>query len=163
MKKGVKEIGTGVVREKRKDVGPGKPPADKQFSKENQPDPALKKAGHQRKRMIKDVINALLDGKYKFADDSQIKKQLIAAYGLEVLDKSAFEIMTLQQVQKAILKGDTQAFSALLDRVDGRPVQAIAPTDPDGNELENVPINLTFPKGMKFILPSNTEGDESQT
>jgi len=153
---------TGEIREKRTDVGKNRPPKDKQFSSTNQPDPEKQKATKAKKRVIKETIRALLETQYKFAPDSQLKKQMVAAFGADVLKKPILEVMALQQVQKAILKGDTQAFTALLDRVDGRPVQAIAETDPDGNELEGVPIKLTFPKGMKFELPSNTEGDDTQ-
>lgn len=158
-----KALQTGTIREKRTDVGPKKPPKDKQFSKENQPTGKQKSDGHKKRQAIKEMIRMMFENKYKFSDDSQLKKQMITAFGPEVADKTILEIMTLQQVQKAILKGDTQAFIALLDRVDGRPVQAIAETDADGNELDGVPINLTFPKGMKFNLPSNLDGDDKQT
>ena len=68
--------------------------------------------------------------------------------------------MILQQMQKSILKADSQSFMALLDRVEGRPVQAIAQTDSDGDDLDSVPVVLNFPKGINFSLPGNTEGEE---
>lgn len=151
---------TGKIREKRSDVGPKKPPIDKRFSSTNQPDPAKQKATKAKKKVFRELIREMLNGKYKFADDSQIKKQLVTAFGPEILNKTTGEIMILQQMQKSILKADSQSFMALLDRVEGRPVQAIAQTDSDGDDLDSVPVVLNFPKGINFSLPGNTEGEE---
>lgn len=156
---------SGSNREDLYEVGKNKPPKDKQFSSENQPAPGVLKAAHAKKRFSREVIKTMLDGKYDFAPDSQTKQQLIKAFGPDVVNLTVGEIMTLQQMQKSILKADTQAFATIIDQALGKQVQAVQNVDGDGNDQR--PIYLVAPKGMKFELPSNTEGtgdeDEGET
>lgn len=153
----VKVVGSGKSREDLYEVGKNKPPKATQFSATNQPDPEKQKETWKKKRFTRDLIKEMLQMKYKFTADSQVKQQLVNAYGEEVLDLSIGQIMTLQQMQKAILKGDTQAYSIVIDQALGKQVQAVQNVDADGNDTR--PIMLSIPKGMKFDLPSNIEGD----
>ena len=148
---------SGMHREDLYEVGPGKPPKEHQFSSTNQPAPGVLKEAHAKKRFSRMVIENILNNKYDFSDDSQIKKQLVAAFGPEVLSLTVGEIMTLQQVQKSILKADTQAYGTLIDQALGKQVQAVQNVDGDGNDMR--PIYVTAPKGINFMLPSNTEGE----
>lgn len=143
---------------KREDVGPCNPPKDKRFSSSNQPAPGRIKAGKAKVKFTRELLKQMLSMPYKFAADSQIKQQLIKAYGPTIENMSVAEVMSLQQMQKAVLKGDTQAFSTLMDQALGRPVQAVAQTDTDGNNVK--PVYLSLPKGMDISLPENTEGTE---
>lgn len=150
---------SGTIRDiEEYKVGPGRPPKETRFSKENRATREMyKKASKTKadKRAAREIIKDLMKGKYKFAGNSQIKQQLITAFGDVVNNMSAFEVMTLMQMQKAILKGDTYAFSTLLDHSYGKPVQAVHNVDEDGNTVK--PVSLTLPKGLDISLPSNTE------
>lgn len=58
------------------------------------------------------------------------------------------DIMILKQVEKA-RKGDTGAFTALLDRMEGKPKQQVEAVDGDGNTV--VPVRQVFRVGDKEI------------
>lgn len=154
-KKAIKDA-AGSIRELDYEVGKNKPPKANQFSSTNQPNPKHSAESKARNKFTKDVLRQMLEMPYKFTEDSQIKQQLSRAFGEEILNKSVMEIMVFQQMQKAILKADSVAFSNLLDRIMGRPVQAVAQTDTEGNDVR--PIFLRLPKGMNIELPSNIEG-----
>lgn len=148
---------SGTGREDLYEVGKNKPPKATQFSATRQPDPKAISAGMKRRNFTRDVIKEMLNMPYKFTEESQIKKQLVQAFGEGVLELSTAEVMTLQQMQKGILKADTQAYNVLIEQALGKQVQPVNNVDSDGNDMR--PIMLTAPKGMKFELPSNTEGD----
>lgn len=132
------------------------PPKGVRFTKDNQPSGEKKSEGKKKRKFTRELMKEMLNMKYKFAEDSALKKQLVAAFGNDILDKPIGEVMTLMQMQKAVLKGDTAAFNSIIDQAFGRPAQAIINTDEDGNVLP--PVHLTLPKGMNIDLPSNTDG-----
>lgn len=132
-----------VKKEKRTDVGRNKPPADKRFSKENRPDEAKRIAGikkaAEKKRFTRDVMKGMLTINYKFAEGTQLKQQLVHSFGDGILEMSVAEIMVLQQMQRAILKGDTYAFNSLMDQALGKPMQSVANVDPEtGKHVKQV-------------------------
>jgi hypothetical protein len=137
-----------------------KPLVGVKFTSENQPTGQAKSAGKQKKKFTREVLKEMLNMPYKFAEDSGLKKQLIAAFGKDVLDLPIGEIMSLMQMQKAVLKGDTAAYNSVIDQALGRPAQAIINTDEDGNVIPG--IRLVLPKGMDISLPSNTDGSDEQ-
>ena len=103
-------------------VGKGNPPKDKQFSKENQPSGEAKSKGWKKKRELKDLANALITG--------DAKKNAAATAQLVGIDLSDQEytievIMTLKQIEKALEVGDTKAYNAAMDRMQGKPKQSL--------------------------------------
>lgn len=84
-------------------------PIGKRFSKDYQPDPKKQSVTKALKKVNRQMVEQILAGKYNFALGSQIRDQLITAFGPDVVKKSLFEIIQLQQVQRAILKSDTRA------------------------------------------------------
>lgn len=105
------------------------------FSSTNQPTPAAKANGVLKKKFIRLVLAELLGMQYKFIPNSQIKKQLIAAFGQDVLKMNVGQVMGLQQAQKAILKGDTFAFTQLMNQALGLPTISAEITGKDGKDL----------------------------
>ena len=53
-------------------------------------------------------------------DDNKIIKALNETYGFNMTMR---DMMCLSQIKKAIVANDTQAFNAIIDRIDGKPVQ----------------------------------------
>jgi len=94
----------------------------KKFSSKNQPSPEAKKKGWQKKRLLKDLANILLQG-----DKLNEFKLLANDLGIDLNDdEMTFEIaMSLKQAEKAIQKGDTSAYNSVMDRLKGRPMQEI--------------------------------------
>lgn len=99
------------------------------YSKENQPSPKAKSIGRQKAKFKRDAIRELLNLPYKFVPDSPIKKQLVSAFGNAILQMPVGEVMGLQQIQKAILKGDSQAFTAIMNQAFGMPKQEVETTE----------------------------------
>ena len=130
----------GEKREKRTDVGPGKPPKDKQFSSTNQPkDPNKSALTRKRKKFARDLIrDTLMNLSYKFGEESKVREQLRKAFGDSVDNLTAAEIMTLQQIQKAVLQGDTQAYNAVMNQAFGMPKAINELTGPNGGPIETV-------------------------
>lgn len=135
------------------------PPIGKRFTKEDQPSGKAKSDGKKKAKFTRSVLKEMLNMNYTFAEDSQLKKQLVQAFGPDVLKLSVAEMMSLMQMQKAMLKGDTAAYNAVMDQSLGRPAQSIIQTDEDGNAIPGV--HLVLPKGMEFNLPSNIDGHDT--
>ena len=93
-----------------------------QFTSDNQPSPEAKKKGWQKKRLLKDLADILLQG-----DKLNEFKKLAKDLGIDLTDEEmTLEVaMSLKQAEKAIQKGDTSAYNSVMDRLKGRPQQAI--------------------------------------
>jgi len=94
----------------------------KKFTSDNQPSPEAKKKGWQKKRLLKDLADILLQGD-KLNEFKTLSKDL----GIDLTDdEMTLEVaMSLKQAEKAIEKGDTSAYNSVMDRLKGRPMQEI--------------------------------------
>lgn len=95
-----------------------------QFSKENQPTPEQKAAGHKRKVLLKQIAKQIVTGGFR--------KALVPVAEYLGVDPDQIDLETalhLKQMEKALKKGDTFAYNALMDRLKGKPVQAIQMDD----------------------------------
>ena len=91
-----------------------------QFSKSNQPTPEQKSNGHAKKALLKQISEQLLSG------DSADDMSVLAKYlGIDVNAIDIETAMHLKQIELAIIEGDTKAYSAVMDRIKGKPLQAI--------------------------------------
>ena len=52
----------------------------------------------------------------------------------EQIEATGLDLMLLKQIGKAISEGDTAAFNAILNRLEGTPIQRRADTDTDGQD-----------------------------
>ena len=89
-----------------------------QFSKDKQPTPEAKSEGKRKKRILKDLANALISG------ESLTKcKEMASKVGIDLKDDEyTLDIaMTLKQIEIAIDAGDTRAYTAAMDRLIGKP------------------------------------------
>ncbi len=113
-----------------------------QFTKKRQPSPKKKKAGWLKKKALTDLLELGVKGKDE--GSSQIRKVIASYLGCKESDISkdlTLEVaMHLRQIDKAIKKGDTQAYIAVLDRAHGKPISNIELSGKDGEEL-NININ----------------------
>ena len=98
------------------------------FSSDNQPTPEAKSEGKRKKRLLKDLANALVSG-----ERLNKCKAIAEKVGLDLIDDEfTLEIaMTLKQIEIALDNGDTRAFSAAMDRLIGKPEQFIKQTNID--------------------------------
>ena len=90
------------------------------YSKENQPTPEAKAAGHIKRIILKDIAKQLTTGTYK-----QALIELAKVLGVDADAIDLETAMHLKQMEKALVNGDTFAYNALMDRMKGKPVQAI--------------------------------------
>lgn len=121
-------------------VGDRKPPLHSRFSSEKQPPGSVKSEGKRKKKFAREMMKELLSSKYFFNEDSQIKTQLVKAFGIKVLKHTTGELIVLMQAQKAILKGDTNAANFLMTQSFGQPKQQFEHTGADGVPLERATV-----------------------
>ena len=91
----------------------------------------------------KTVLKRLLAAKGKFVNPLTGKEE----------DMQLGDAMHLVQISKALKDNDTRAYEAIMDRVDGRPVQSLA-NDPD-NPLPSSAPQLIF--NVQSMQPITTE------
>ena len=91
-----------------------------QFGKDNQPSPEAKSAGKKRKRILKEIAEQLITGKSKKALES------LADYlGIEVDEIDLKLAMHIKMIEKVLKEGDVRAYNSIMDRLEGKPKQAI--------------------------------------
>jgi len=92
----------------------------KGFTSENQPSGEAKSQGHKRKKALKDLADALINGE-------RLDKLKVTANKVGIdLEDNEFTLdiaMTLKQIEKAFDEGDTRAYQAAMDRLMGKPNQ----------------------------------------
>lgn len=126
-------------------VGKGKPPKDKQFKPGQSGNPAGKKPGTLS---LKTYIKKWLAAEEQYNNPITGKKEWLTQY----------DIIVLMQIAKA-RKGDTRAFEALLDRVEGKPKQSID-VDQSVNWEETktyVDYKSLSPEVLKQVLANTKE------
>lgn len=110
------------------------PPEEKRFSSEHQPSGKAKSNGWKRKKFKRELLQEMLDLKYTFPANSKVRQQLVDAFGDGVLKLTLGQIMSLQQAQKAILQGDSSAYTTIMNQLYGQPQQNI--TFDDGTTVK---------------------------
>lgn len=134
----------------------------KAFSKENQPDPKLKAEGWKKRKFSRLVIADMLNMKYKFTPASfkeGVAKQLKDAFGDLIDEMTIGELMTAQQVQKAILKGDGMSYQAILNQAMGLPKQDVDISSM-GEKIGEVDYTKLSDKVLEAILNASSKGKE---
>lgn len=114
MAKAKKDIKTAV---KRRKIDPSIGVAT-QFSKDKQPSPKAKSRGKKKAMLLKDLANMVVNGEAK---EKALKTA--RAVGLDFEQITIQIAMTLRQIEKALAKGDTQAYNAAMDRLVGKAPQ----------------------------------------
>tara|TARA_R110002167_G_scaffold81296_2_gene222664 strand:+ start:1561 stop:1932 length:372 start_codon:yes stop_codon:yes gene_type:complete len=97
---------------------------DTQFTPNNQPSPEAKSKGKRKALLLKDIASKLITGESKTA-----LEDLAKYLGVEVDSIDIETAMHLKQMEKAVKNGDTRAYNAVMDRIKGRPIQAIEVTE----------------------------------
>lgn len=92
------------------------------FNSTNQPSGEAKSKGKQKKRLLKDLANALVSG-----ERLNKCKAIAEKVGLDLItEEYTLEVaMTLKQIELALDDGDTKAFNSAMDRLIGKPTQKI--------------------------------------
>lgn len=137
------DVDSGNSRETQDDgAGFGKPPKKFQFTSTYQPGRNKAKETFKRKRDVREVMKELLKTQYFFTEHNERLKELLEkAFGKKKINRmTAVELMLLQQINKAILKGDTQAFNSILNQTYGMPKQIQEVTGKDGAPLERATV-----------------------
>jgi len=92
----------------------------KKFTSERQPSPEAKSKGKKKQLFLKDIASQIVGGQ-AVEDVKPIAEYL----GIPESQIDIETLMHLKQMQKAIEKGDTKAYQAVLDRLKGKPRQEI--------------------------------------
>lgn len=97
------------------------------FSASNQPDPELLRKGWARKRALKQLLKVQNPGMFHGSKTDYVSV-VAAFFNIPEEHKDLVTvrmIMDYRQIEKAVLKGDTYAYEAVLNRVYGKPAQAL--------------------------------------
>lgn len=101
-----------------------------------QPSNEAKKAGWDKRKKGKMMIQAFLELPFKGAKDKALIKDMCEYFGFDAENITNEVMLVMRQIEKAIKKNDTVAFQAIMDRVYGRPKQTTEITKPKvGKEL----------------------------
>lgn len=106
------------------------PNVGKKFSEENQPSPESKSKGWQNKRIIKKIAESVLSG-----DMKDVAEKIAKTFGLNEDDLDLATLADLKQLEKAIIDGDTKAYTAFMDRLRGKPKQTQEITLPEKRDI----------------------------
>lgn len=123
-------------------VGPGRPPLHTRFTSNQQkgegqnPNTEKHKKTKADKRETREFLKQLTKMKYTFPAASAVRKQLVDAFGQKVLKLTGIELIALQQYQKAILMGDTQAAKFIFENTYGPVKQILEHQGKDGGPIE---------------------------
>jgi hypothetical protein len=127
------------------EIGKGKPPQTEASvatrfgtSTGNKPDQVKSAITRKIKKEGRERLREMLSMKYKFTDDSKVRLQLVNAFGRGVLRLTVWEIVQLQQFQKAILAGDSTAAAYISNQAFGLLKQTMEHSGPNGNPIETV-------------------------
>lgn len=117
---------TEVKRQENAKPGRGgqKPPVTtKPFTKENQPSNEAKKAGWAKRKKLTELLEISTGVKF---DGSLKDYRGMAAqfFDIDTSEVTVKMMMEFRQIEKAILKGDTFAYTAVMDRAYGKPKTA---------------------------------------
>lgn len=124
-KKAAKKVATKVAPAAPGIYKPGKggtslSPTPKPFTKENQPTSEQKKAGWAKRRILKDLLDITTGA--TFNNSTTDYRALTAKYlGIPPEEVTVRMVMDFRQVEKAIMKADTPAYVAVMDRAFGKP------------------------------------------
>ena len=102
------------------------PSTGRKFSKDYQPSGEAKSAGKRRAKTLREFLSMPLR-KGKMAEEyEEFLKECISVYGVSKEDIDIRLFMEMRMTSMA-LKGDVQAYKALLDRAIGKPREEQAP------------------------------------
>lgn len=112
------------------EVGKGKPPKETRFKKGQSGNLSGRPQGvRNTKTLLRELLGVVLDRQNPLTE--------------QVESLTTEQLMHMAQIAKAIKDGDTRAYEAVLDRIDGKPTQTIA-NDPDNPFTGSGDITLVF-------------------
>ena len=110
-----------------------KPEDGNVFSSKNQPSPESKSRGKRKALAIKAIASQLLEGGVKEA-----MKELAIYMGVDLEEIDVETAMHLKQMEKALKNGDTSAYNSVMDRIKGKPIQAIEVTENKSKMIKGI-------------------------
>ena len=119
------------------------------FSADNQPSCELKSEGKRKATLLKDLLS--ISTSKQFGPDEQNNYGRLTSEYLGIPEEKVDiqMIMHFRQIQRAISKSDTYAYTAVMDRAFGKPKQQTEITGKDGQTLQAVaPIFQVYNTGI---------------
>lgn len=91
-----------------------------QFTSDNQPSKEAKIEGKKKKKLFKNIADQLVSG------DSKKSLEALAVYlGVSIDELDIETAMHLKLIEKVFKDGDTRAYTAIMDRLKGKPLQEV--------------------------------------
>ena len=101
-----------------------------------------KKKAWAKKKLLKDLLGIVTSG--KLGNSTQDYRKLASDFfGIKEDKVDVKMIMDFRQIEKAILKGDTLAYQAVMDRAYGKPKQVSEISGIDGKPIQTASVDLS--------------------
>jgi hypothetical protein len=134
---------TGKPRAKGASAPGRKPPPDSaKFTSTNQPSGEAKKNGRLKNKTGIELARAILQLSFEGAKDSPLKKAAAEYFKISEQEITVEMMLMFRQAEKAVQKGDTRAFEAVMDRAFGKPKQDLHATVKADVNLSDLSINF---------------------
>jgi hypothetical protein len=134
---------TGKPRAKGASAPGRKPPPDSaKFTSTNQPSGEAKRNGLLKRKTGVELARAILQLSFEGAKDSPLKKAAAEYFKIPEKEITVEMMLMFRQAEKAVQKGDTRAFDAVMDRAFGKPKQDVNATVKADVNLSNQQINF---------------------
>lgn len=131
------------------------------FTKENQPSPEAKSMGWLKKNKGPELVKAIFDLAFQGNKRNRLKKAAAQYYGLDEKEVAVEMMLVFRQIEKAIQKSNTQAFTAVMDRAYGKPKEKIDHTT--GGKPISTPVDLSkVPLKTLLELASHIDDTENK-
>jgi hypothetical protein len=108
------------------------------FSADNQPSGELKSEGKKKARLLKDLLSISTSKEFGSEEQNNYRRLTSQYLGIPEEQVDIQMIMHFRQIQRAISKSDTYAYTAVMDRAFGKPKQQTEITGKDGQTLQAV-------------------------
>lgn len=121
------------------------------FSADNQPSAQLKSNGHKRNRFLKDLLAVAVSKEIGTEEEKEYLRLASVYFQIPEDEIELQQLLHFRQIQRALTKSDTYAYTAVMDRAFGKPKQQTELTGKDGEPLVAVaPIIQVINTGIQL-------------
>jgi hypothetical protein len=123
----------------------------------NQPGPEAKKKGWLKRKRSRALVQAMLELAHKGPTEGALRQQAAEYFGVEPEEITNEVMMVMRQIALAIEKGDTTAFTQLMDRAYGKPKEDL--TVHSETSTAAVQIEQVSPESLNILTTDEEDAD----
>ena len=108
------------------------------FSSDNQPSGELKSEGKRKARLLKDLLAITVSKKIGTNEEKEWVRLAAKYFQIPEDEIDIQQLLHFRQIQRALTKSDTYAYTAVMDRAFGKPKQQTELTGKDGETMQAI-------------------------